>query len=498
MAKEISPTGPEEVPSKVVKIEDVDDALVFLGQQNARAPTPEDEKKLIKKIDKRIVPLMFVCYTLQYLDKTLLNYAAVMGLKEDTGISGDQYSLLSTIFYISFLFFEIPGGYVLQRVPTAKYLSVNVLLWGVVVAAMAGAHDWPSLVVLRVLLGIFEAIIGPALLRITTMWYKRAEQPLRVGFWYMGIGSGTIIGSLSSYGFQFYEGKSFKSWQIMFLTFGLITSLVGFLVYVIMPDNPMTAKFLTDEEKVWAIERLRANRTGVENRTFKVSQVWDCLTDPQVWMIALIKIFSSIPNGAVSSYQAQIIKSFGYTSKETALLSVASGGILIVSILASSWAAGRFNAVGPATIVLHLLGGVLGGGLTAFSPKNNKSLQLAGNYFMNISISTMSLQYSYAANNIAGHTKKAMMSAILLMSFCIGNIIGPLTFRDQDAPNYLPAKISVMTAASLAILMNATLLVYYWWQNKRRDRLSESLEYQEDREFLNLTDRENPEFRYRY
>jgi len=94
--------------------------------------------------------------------------------------------------------------------------------------------------------------------------YKRHEQPPRVGLWYLGVGMGTIIGSLLSFGFQHYEANAFTSWQIMFLVVGIVTVSVGIAVFWILPDNPMKSR-LTDQEKVWAIERLRENQTGIEN-----------------------------------------------------------------------------------------------------------------------------------------------------------------------------------------------------------------------------------------
>lgn len=93
----------------------------------------------------------------------------------------------------------------------------------------------------------------------------------------------------------------------MFLLMGLITIVVGICVVLLLPDNPMTSR-LTRDEKVWAIERLRENQTGVENKHFKPAQAWECLKDPQTWMLSLITISSSVPNGAVSSFQATIIK----------------------------------------------------------------------------------------------------------------------------------------------------------------------------------------------
>lgn len=86
-----------------------------------------------------------------------------MGLRQDTNISADQFSQLALVFYVTYLAFELPTGYLMQRLPTAKYLGANVILWGLMTALVSTAKNWAGLVVLRVLLGCFEAVVAPAL-----------------------------------------------------------------------------------------------------------------------------------------------------------------------------------------------------------------------------------------------------------------------------------------------------------------------------------------------
>ncbi|KAH0135782.1 MFS general substrate transporter, partial [Aureobasidium melanogenum] len=255
--------------------------------------------------------------------------------------------------------------------------------------------------------------------------------PPRTGIWYLGTGTGTIIGSLLSYAFQHVHSTSLYSWQILFLVVGLITICIGITVVLIFPDNPMTSR-LTHQEKIWAVERLRANQTGIENKHFKSNQVAECFLDPQTWLLSLITISSSVPNGAVSSFQATLIKGFGYNSKETALLQIPGGACSVVSILIATYLAGRFDQRGLNVITL-LIPGILGGALMAFLPDDNKAGKLIGNYLTNCIGASLPLLYSWVGANYAGHTKKVTMNAILLISFCLGNIIGPLTFRAADA-----------------------------------------------------------------
>lgn len=118
--------------------------------------------------------------------------------------------------------------YLLQVVPAAKWLGLNVMLWGTAAACGAAATNYQTLLVSRVFLGIFEATIGPSLMLISSQWYTKSESAPRFSFWYLGLGLGQIIGGLVSYGFQ-HMGPTARlaGWRTMFLCLGLVTVLVG-------------------------------------------------------------------------------------------------------------------------------------------------------------------------------------------------------------------------------------------------------------------------------
>jgi MFS family permease len=150
-----------------------------------------------------------------------------MGLYDDANITTGQFSNLALFFYVSYLALEFPHGYGMQRLPTAKYLGSAVALWGLITAITCVCKNYGALVATRILLGCFESAVAPSLILITGMWYKKKEQPLRTGIWYLGTGTGTIIGSLISFGFQHYYSPTFTSWQIMFLVVGIVTVALG-------------------------------------------------------------------------------------------------------------------------------------------------------------------------------------------------------------------------------------------------------------------------------
>lgn len=209
-----------------------------------------------------------------------------------------------------------------------------------------------------------------------------------------------MAGSLISYGFQHYEGTRFNNWQIMFLCVGVVTVSAGIVVIIFLPDNPMSSR-LSQAEKVVAVERLRENNTGIENKQFKLYQFLETLRDPQVWLLAYITTAASIPNGAVGSFQSVLIKSFGFSNKITALLQIPGGFIAVLSVISGTQIAARYNCRGAMQIVWTALGGILGGGLIAFLPTSNRAGRLVGNYFTHVTGAFLPLSYSFAACNFA-------------------------------------------------------------------------------------------------
>ncbi|KAL7904995.1 major facilitator superfamily domain-containing protein [Trichoderma velutinum] len=471
-----------------------DSALSFLHEVGETIFTEDEEKKLVRTIDWIILPLLAAVYFLQFLDKNLINFANIMGLGKDTHSTPSQFSDLALVFYVAYLVSEPLSSYLLQRFPVAKFLGINVILWGLCLALNSVCKTYASLVALRVLLGIFEACVSPSMIIISCMWYKRREQPLRIGFFCGTVGLGIIIGAICSYGFQHYQGNDFKSWQIMFLVFGVVTVAVGILLLMFLPDNPMTSR-LSNREKAIAVIRLRDDTTGIENKTFKRSQFFEALRDPHTWLICLLTTAINIPNAAVSTFQATIIQGLGYTATQAALISIPSGVVAIIAIWGASYTSFKFNNR-SVVIILLLVPGILGGGLMAFLPSHDKIGRLIGTYLTNTIPSSTPIIYSWVAANIAGHTKKITVNAILLMAFCLGNIIGPLTFTNP--PAYIAAKIAIVAVLCFAVVI--TLLLVYIYRQKNIGRMlvncTDNNQPATDSSFLDLTDQENKNFIY--
>ncbi|KAJ6130952.1 hypothetical protein N7523_001412 [Penicillium sp. IBT 18751x] len=430
-----------------------------------------DDKKLVRKIDWQILPIMFLTYFLQMIDKIAINYANVMGIQDDLGMTGNDFSWLATAFFIAYAIAEIPQGALLQRFPVAKVLGANVFCWGIILCCSSATKNFAGILALRILLGLMEAVIAPSLTLYTSMWYTRAESTPRYGFWYCGLGVGQIVGGLISFAAQHAPASlSFGGWRIMFVVIGAVNMLVSLLVLFVLPETPSKAKFLTEDEKQRIFQRLHQDQAGVGEKVFRWPSVLEVFADLQTWMLVLLTILITIPSGVITTFSSILIKGFGYNSKESALLNMPSGVVSIASTMISTYAISKGFSRWLAIDIL-LVPTLLGSCLMSFLPASNKGGCLAGIYLVNTTVAPLALIYAWTGANFKGYTMKVSGAAIVSMAFSIANIIGPQTFQAKDAPRYIPAKITLVAVNAAAILVSTGLRVLYGVRNSKADRL---------------------------
>ncbi|KAF4551199.1 Thiamine pathway transporter-like protein 2 [Elsinoe fawcettii] len=480
----------------------VDEAYKFLKDAHISDDdvSAVDIKAIRRRVDWHIVPVLLLSYTFFFIDKVLINYANVMNLSRDLKLKGNDFSNAATTYAVAYLVAQAGHGYALNKLPAAKWLALNIVLWGITTAATAGVKDNATLQVSRVFIGMFEGGLAPSCSVVLSQWYDKKGQVLRFGAWFMGLGVGQIVGGLMSYGFQHVTNASLAGWRIMFITGGVATVLVGVMALLLIPDSPMSAKFLSDVEKAAVLKSVESNRTGVVGRQFKVGHLMEMAKDVQVWLLTIIVILTCTPSGVISTYSATLIRSFGFSPKASALLNIPGGAVAIVWTVVSHIGARQTNTRWL-WIVFCCAPGILGGALMSFAPRSNRAALLTGVYLVNTVVPALPLANQWAAANVAGMTKRPFTLSLLAAGFSIGNIIGPQTFQAKDAPDYLPAKITVLSVMAGGGICAVLLRVHYGWENARREKRSSAVPVESRTEFevwRNLTDKENKDFRYVY
>ncbi|KAI0966734.1 major facilitator superfamily domain-containing protein [Xylaria arbuscula] len=457
-------------------------------------------RKLFWQINKRVLPCMLATYFFQSLDKGTLAFASVQGLIDDVHLVGSQYSWLGSILYIGVLVGEYPTNLLLQKLPIAKYLSANVFIWGAVVTTSAAAHNFSGLIVVRLLLGIFEAAVQPAFVLMTNMWYTREEQTILISLWYCMTGVQQMIGGLIAFGVAHYKDGFIKSWQLLFLVLGLATVVWASFMAWWLPDSPMEASCFSEEQKALMIERVRANETGIQNRKFKRYQAIEAFKDPIVWCFASGSLVSNLVIGGLGVFSNLIIASFGFTYLQTQLLNIGSGAVNIILILSSA----SFSTWSNQTILtMHLwtIPAIIGTAVIYSIPPNssNRVGLLFAFYATQFMICEVNLAWSLISRNIAGQTKKTYALAINFVFWATGNFIAPQIFQISDGPRYLHGFTAHF---ALYAVYNVILLVTRWLLVRRNKQKVVVVGGQDHTEhshaFDDLTDRENPNFRYVY
>lgn len=191
--------------------------------------------------------------------------------------------------------------------PLGRFVAYTSIAWAIILFCTAGAFNFPGMMAVRFFLGMAEGGISPAYVLITGTWYKKNEIPLRITYWYCGNGLAIIIQSFIAYGIGHIH-TGIAVWRWFFIIFGILGLIWAGVLYIYMPDTPLTAKFFNDREKAIAIERLRENRTGIVNKEFKKDQFIEALIDPKVWYGFLYAIACVTPSTAVANFGGLIIK----------------------------------------------------------------------------------------------------------------------------------------------------------------------------------------------
>ncbi|KAK0435947.1 major facilitator superfamily transporter [Desarmillaria tabescens] len=471
--------------------------------------TPEQYKKLKRKMDFYLLPLMWLCYGIQQADKTglsaqtpltfttnperLAGTMATFGLREDTGLVGQQYSWLTTVFYLTYMCFEFPSNILLQRWRMGKTLSIYMICWGVVVLCIGFAKNFKHLIALRAMQGFFECCISPGFILIIGSWYTRREHSSRsLVFQSANAGFGTLE----------YNGEDIQAWRYMSYFLGSLTVAVGLLCLYFL-GTPSEVPWLTKEEKRMANTRILENQSGHDRTGTKCGSGTKL---GSVWSIHVNKRLSVVPNGGLTTFGSLINTSFGFTSLQVILYTIPRSMtsvvvFVIVGLVTSKWKNLRLYIMAFATIPPFI--GFLGMALieTSVSTKWTKW----GMYYMTVPfVLSLFLGWTLIPSNLPGRTKRTVTSSFTFVGYCVGNMCGSQIFKTKDAPTYTPGVMGCSICFGLEFLVIVAWRTTLVLRNRCRDKamLTDGLT-EEEREMQgkingesDMTDFENPHFRY--
>jgi MFS family permease len=362
----------------------------------------------------------------------------------------------------------------------------------------AACSSFAGLATVRFLLGVFEATISPGFVAITGIWWTRQEQASRSAIWVSFLGFFGTIGGLITFGIGHIEG-SISTWKLIYIILGAFTILWGILFVLVVPDNPATAKWLTEEERVVALQRVVGNRHGTKTKTFVREQAIEALTDPKILLLALISFVNAIASGGLS-FGSIIISGFGFTPLQTSLMNMPLSFLQALFTLLGGWAQTKIpNArliVGSVAMIPPIIGTVLINQLAL----ENKWGRLVGVWLLAGYPTGFMVLLGLLATNVAGTTKKSTASALVFVAYCVGQIAGPQFFKSTQAPAYHSGIVAMLVGFILNLVFNQILRYVYLLENNKRDRALEGkseeeiealMEESKIQGFENVTDKHN-------
>ncbi|ORX40258.1 major facilitator superfamily domain-containing protein [Kockovaella imperatae] len=466
-----------------------------------------EARKVLKKIDWWILPIFCALQGFSFLDKTALNFGNLWGMKKSLHVDSAQYSWFASGFYLSYLVCTYPMTLVLQKYHTGKVLGALAFVWGIVCACMAVCHNFSGALMTRIILGALECAVTPGLGLMTPIWWTLAEQPVRLMTWYSMNGWFDIVGSFISYGLGHVTETTVRTWQLIFIIFGSLTSFLGIYMFFYLPDSPVTAKFLSHDQKVLAVKRVSENRTGVKNTAFKRHQFVEAFKDPKMYLLFLASISAQIPNGVVTNFGSIIIKSFGFNNLQTTLLGIPDDAVQIISLIGSGWVASRWKNTRAIMMFIGNATCIVGTAVVTYAPKDQRILRLIFYYLHSFQSVGFAMGLVMISANVAGETKRRTIQGTTFIGYCIGNIAGPHVLLDREAKEGYPtATKAMMGGYSAKTFFHLCLGLYMWYWNKRWDREArergeimsneERLRRAEEVGMRDATEFENPYFRY--
>lgn len=258
------------------------------GKPSSPNPTdPVRTKRLVRAIDIRLLPLCAWIYLLNYLDRGNIGNARVLNqetgdsLVQVTNITPTQYAIVLSLFSLAYALFEVPSNWVMKRyVRPSLWLSVLLFGWGAFTLGFTGIQTYPQVVVLRFLIGAFEAGFFPAIVYLTTFWYRPEERSLRIAFVMASATLAGAFGGCIAFGMGHLNGVGgLEGFRWLFLVEGLVSILSCLLILFFLPDFPHRS-WLSEDDAKYAHDRLEGHGYTKEHASKK--EILDTVLSPRM------------------------------------------------------------------------------------------------------------------------------------------------------------------------------------------------------------------------
>ncbi|KAK6201934.1 hypothetical protein LQW54_009248 [Pestalotiopsis sp. IQ-011] len=435
----------------------------------------EREKKLRKKIDLRLMPMIVIMYILNYLDRNNIAAAGLAGLNEDLDLKGDEFQICVSILFVGYLLMQVPSNMILNKLgKPSLYLPGCMIVWGTISGATAAAKSFGGILAARFVLGFVEAAYFPGCLYFLSCWYTRKELALRTGILYSGsLLSGAFGGLIAAGILKGMDGVAgLSAWRWLFIIESILTIVFAFIAFFCIPDLPRTTRWLDEQERELAAWRLEAD-IGEEDWVDSGHQsplhgLKLAIKDVKTWIILAV-IYGSTASGSMTTLFPTVMKGLGKDSVATLLLTTPPYLIAVIACLTNAWHADKTGerylhiAVPPC---FALVAYVIAAATTGFAPRYfAMCVMVAGTY------SGYVVALGYISNILPRPVaKRAAALAIINALSNVCQIYSPYLYPASAAPRYTTAFCVNIGMSAMTIIAATVLRFYLRHLNNRLDR----------------------------
>lgn len=460
-----------------------------------------DQRKLMWKIDVCVVPPFCLLYFLSFLDRVNISNANIYGLSKDLQLTGNQYNIALTVFFVPYIFFEVASNYCIKLVKPHIWLSALIVGFGAVSIGMGFVRSFGALVACRFLVGVVEAGTFPLIFYLLSNYYTKGESQRRfLAFFSVTSLAGAASGAIA-YRVNDLDGHSgLESWRWLFIIEGIVTCGCAIILFFTIADFPEESRFLKENEKAFLKKKLEISSGSASAFEIKNTpkDVANCFKDLLIWLPSLLYFGLIVPAYGYAYFAATIIREMGYTAVAAQAHSVypwlvAFGCINMVAV-ALDYAKRRLPfAIGTSIVGIVGLLMIIGAPHSPHVRYGGCFLTAAGIY------SAMPLIVCWSALNMGGHLRKSVGTAWQVGFGNIGGIIATFIFLSKDSPTYVPglAVLIAMMVLSMILAVAYFLLVRHYNHLKQQGKYQEKFAALSEREQLLAGDK-NPSFVYLY
>ncbi|KAI1204387.1 high-affinity nicotinic acid transporter [Annulohypoxylon truncatum] len=427
-------------------------------------------KRLLRKIDIHILPIMCLICLLCFLDRANIGNARLDNLESDLHLVGLQYNDCLAILFPFYVMAEIPSNIMMKHTKPSTWLAFIMFAWSACIIGQGFVTNYQGLMATRALLGTFEGGFFPGINFYITQWYPRNECGLRMAIIFSSATIAGALGGIVARGIAEMSGVGgLSAWSWIFIIEGLASIVVSVLAYWAIHGYPASAHFLTPAERHEVERRLIADSGSLSN-DFDVKYIWQAFLDWKIYVHMVICMGGFCAVYSFSLFLPTIIKNMGYSANNAQLMSAPPYVLACLFAITGSRLADRCRQRGVFLLGFQLVA-ILG--LAMLAASVNPTIQYAGTVFAAVGIyPQIPLGLAWNGSNIGGSLKRATGIAMQVAGGNLGGIIASYVYLARDAPRYIVGHSILIGSVGLAFIMTLFMTIWCRGENARRDTIA--------------------------